>query len=397
VNGPRPYLRGKTVAAAAAATAALLLAAGILFPSCAPGRLVLPPGGAGDGWRMYGGGPERANLSFDPVTPPLAREWEYDAGSGFGPASVAVAESTVFVGTLTGEVRSVDLATGRETGSYDFGTSIFGTPLVLGSRIIVGLSGDVENLVCYNLRTGAVEWKVRTPDIESSLLFAGGRVIAAGVDGSVAAYDTAKGEQRWTFTLPPSPGRPGIRSSPSSDGERVLFGTDGGEVVALDLATGALAWRVSTGGAVFAPVAISGGMAFACSTDGTIRAIDIAAGETRWTFAAGSALYGGCAVAPDMVVAGTSAGEVVSLRPSDGSVIWRASAGGAVGSTPLICGAFVFVGDLQKTFHALDARTGADAWSEKLDGRVRAAPVAAHGRVVVLAEDRSVIAFGPEP
>jgi len=336
-----PDRRGSTRGPAiydAAPLAALSLAVVLIFPACAPNKILMSTPRAGDAWRMYGGGPGRMNASSGAVVPPLSRAWEYDAGSGFGPASAAVAESTVFVGTLTGEVRALNLYTGRETGAYDFGAAMFGTPVVLGGRIVVGLSGEGENLVCYNLRTGSVEWEVETGDIESSLLYAGGRIVAAGLDGSVAAYDTAVGKELWRYELPEAPGRPGIRSAPASDGERIVFGTDGGDVLALELATGALSWKVAAVGAVFAAPSIVGGKAFVCSLDGKITAIDLVTGEILWTFTAGVPLYGGAAAGRGMIVAGTSGGEVISLRESDGSVLWRTRTAGGVGSAPLVCG-----------------------------------------------------------
>ncbi len=381
-------------AAAPAIVLALSLApAAMLISGCAPNTLLLPAPRTGDAWRMYGGGAGRTNASPARLSVPLARDWAYDAGSGFGPASVAVSDSTVFAGTLTGEVRAIDLSTGRETGSYDFGAAMFGTPVVSGARMFVGLSGEAENLVCYNLRTGKTEWTARTADIESSLLSSGGRIIAAGIDGSLSAFDTATGKEAWTYALPETRGRPGIRSSPSGDGKRVFAGTDAGEVIALDLGTGELLWKSAAGGAVFAPTSAGEDRVFACALDGTVSAFDAATGRGVWTFDAGAPLYGGAAIAPGMVVVGTSGGELICLSDADGTLLWRSRTVGGIGSAPLVCGAAAYVGDLQERLYAFDLATGAELWREEVGGRVRATPVAADGWLVVLAEDRKVIGF----
>ncbi len=390
---PGPARSAASIAALAALAAALLPAAALLS-GCAANKLLLTSPRPGDAWGMYGGGAGRTNASSSSLTAPLAPRWEYDAGSGFGPASVAVAESTVFAGTLTGEVRAIDIRTGRETGSYDFGSAIFGTPVVSGARMYAGLSGDGDNLVCFNLRSGRTEWTARTADIESSLLASGGRIIAAGIDGSVSAFDTASGKEAWTYSLPESRGRPGIRSSPSGDGMRVFAGTDAGEVIALDVVTGTLLWRSPAGGPVFAPTSTGEGMVFACALDGTISAFDAATGKSVWTFEAGAPLYSGAAIARGMVVAGTSGGELLCLSGADGALLWRSRTVGGVGSAPLICGGMAYVGDLQERLYAFELSTGDEAWRADVGGRVRATPVAADGWLVVLAEDRRVLGFG---
>ncbi len=371
--------------------------AALLLSSCSTDKLRLGTPRSGDSWRMFGGGPQRANLATVPVVPPLVRAWEYDAGSGFGPASVSVMEGTLFVGTLKGDLRAIDLATGKETGSVEFDGPVFGTPLLLGSRIVVGLSGAGKNLVCRNLRTGAEDWSVETGDIESSPLSVGGMIIAATLDGVVAAYDTTLGKELWAYVLQPSPGRHGIRSSPSSDGAVVVVGTDGGDIIALDLATGRQRWKAAARGAIFAPTSIGGDRVFACSLDGNVYAIDIGTGAVIWTFDTGFPLYGGAAVGREMIVAGTSGGGLVALSRSDGSILWRARTDAGVGSAPAIVGAFVYVGDLERNLYAIDAATGAEVWREKLDSRVRTTPVSADGWLVVLAEDRSVICFTQAP
>lgn len=342
---------------------------------------------------MFGGGQGRANRAATALAPPLARAWEYDAGAGFGSASAAAAESLVFVATLQGEVRAVGIADGREAGGKDFGEAIFGTPLLFEGRMAVGLSGDDETLVCYNLRTGATDWAVEAGDIESSPLLAGGKIVASFLDGSVAAFDPARGVELWRYALPRTPGRPGIRSSPSSDGERVFTGTDGGDLVALSLADGGHLWTADAGGPVFAAAPADGGRVYVSTLMGALRAFDAATGAAIWTFEAGAPLYGAAAVAPEAVVVGSSAGDLVSLHPATGSLLWRTKIAGGIGSAPLVSGGFVYAGDLAGRIAAYDLADGTEVWTEDVGGRVRATPVVAEGRLIVLAEDRSVVCF----
>jgi len=59
-------------------------------------------------------------------------------------------------------------------------------------------------------------------------------------DGSVTAYDTATGEQRWRFyTNGP------VRLAPAAFGDRVCFGSDDGWLYCVEALTGKLLWKVS--------------------------------------------------------------------------------------------------------------------------------------------------------
>jgi outer membrane protein assembly factor BamB len=369
-------------------------AAAVALASCSTADAVRDGARGGDRWSMFGGGPGRSNSSTSGVAPPLVRLWEYDAGAGFGPASVAVADSTVYVGTLVGEVRAVDLVTGREIHSNDLGEAIFGTPLVAGPRIVLALSASEENLISYDAVKGEKAWAVETGDVESSPLSVGGMIVVALVDGAIAAYDTADGREIWIHHFPRSYRSPGIRSSPSSDGERIFAGNDAGEIAGLRASDGQLLWTAPAGGAVFGTVPAAEGRVIASTLAGTIRAFDAATGKPLWTFEAGAPIYGAAAVSGGAVVAGTSAGDLVALRPADGSLIWRSKCAGGVGAAPLISGGLAYAGDLGGQLAAFDIATGAKIWNEQIGGRIRATPVAADGRLIVLTEDAKVICFG---
>ncbi|HRR81316.1 MAG TPA: PQQ-binding-like beta-propeller repeat protein [Planctomycetota bacterium] len=63
--------------------------------------------------------------------------------------------------------------------------------------------------------------------------------LASANHGTLAAYDTETGEQRWSF-LANGP----VRLAPVAWGGRVCFGSDDGWLYCLDAATGALRWKV---------------------------------------------------------------------------------------------------------------------------------------------------------
>src|SRR5207247_1418806 len=73
----------------------------------------------------------------------------------------------------------------------------------------------------------------------------------------------------------------GIHTRPVVLLGKLLVGTDAGELVALDPGTGALAWRVATGGPVLAEPVLAGERIVLGSGDGRLRAL-AASGERAW-------------------------------------------------------------------------------------------------------------------
>src|SRR5262249_61075490 len=88
---------------------------------------------------------------------------------------VAVLDNTVFVGTLDGYLFALDARAGIErwsvhVGENPVGHSITAAPLVVGNKVIVGISGG-----------------------------------EAGIRGFPDAYDAQTGKQRWPSSTVPSP------------------------------------------------------------------------------------------------------------------------------------------------------------------------------------------------
>src|SRR6185295_4412939 len=97
---------------------------------------------------------------------------------------VAILDNTVYVGTLDGYLVALDAKAGIQrwavhVGENPTGHSITAAPLIVGDKVIVGISGG-----------------------------------EAGIRGFLDAYDAKTGAQVWRFWTVPSPGEPGSDSWP---------------------------------------------------------------------------------------------------------------------------------------------------------------------------------------
>jgi outer membrane protein assembly factor BamB len=349
-----------------------------------------------DDWQMYGGGENRSNVAQNKIQPPLTKLWEYNAGGGFSGYSVAIVDSTLFIGTLIGEVHLINLATGEKLGTTDFGTAIIGTPIPDEDVLYVPLAHDEMSIVAYNVRSGKNEWQQKMGDIETSPLLRDGKLFVTTLGGKLVCLNKTNGENVWTFTVPATGHSSMIHSSPASDGHAVFFGADNGSLYAVDINDGKLLWQTKTGGAVIASPSVIGGKVFFGSLDQTFYACDANTGTPVWKRALDASVVTAQAIDQQHVFVGTTGGSFYCMNKDDGTIVWKYTAKSVFNAAPIVTGDVVYAGCTDRTLYAFQANTGEVLWKLETEGRIKTMPVAWKEYLVVLTEDDVVMAFRPE-
>jgi hypothetical protein len=208
------------------------------------------------------------------------------------------------------------------------------------------------------------------------------------------ALDIADGVERWRFsvgegasyTLGPSAAvRDGTVyfASASAESEQGLF--------ALDAATGNEIWRfepVKPG--LFTPAVVDDTL-YIGGEGGDVYAIDTASGEQRWKAVVSSA-WSAPAVADDAVFVQTMADTLACLDRETGEVRWEV-ANPASWCAPVVAGDTVYVGAdglwFEMGLYAFDRATGEQRWHMRTDGII--APVAISGNVLLVATDGGAV------
>lgn len=186
---------------------------------------------------------------------------------------------------------------------------------------------------------------------------------------------------RWKF---PTGNR--IVASPVIDGQVIYFGSDDGNIYAVDSETGRQIWKTKTRGPVSATPAIANGMLYVGSYDGNFYALDLKAGELKWKFATGGerrfeakGLHGmqpknqtiadpfdiflsSPAVVGNSVYFGSGDGNVYCLDAKNGALTWKFKTGDVVHASPAFADNTVFVGSWDSYFYAIDANSGKEKW-----------------------------------
>jgi len=207
------------------------------------------------------------------------------------------------------------------------------------------------------------------------LAVSGGRVYAATGYGELLAIDVQSSSIVWRLKLDAP-----ARSAPAVGGGKVVVTAQSGVVQAFDAVTGAAAWHASTdtsGAALLgaSSAAISGTTVVVTGSTGEIQALDLATGAVKWqasitgnsTISAISGLRDASAspvIHGDTVYATGIGGALVALDIKTGDLRWKQSIGSA--ETPIVSGGAIFLVDLENRMIAVDLKSGKVIWSQML-------------------------------
>ncbi len=303
--------------------------------------------------RVYLGLLGKQVLALDPDTG--RTRWEYEGGSPF-PGTVTVKDGILYASSRGGDVHALDAESGSLLWKVDAGGPVVAPVAVHGGKMFAASTAGV--LYIRNSGTGDKRARIRTGSaLVTPPVVAGDRVYLLS-EGDLLAFDATVRELPgrypaeliwaqlwiWHFPLPPPPEHSGLQWRVSPDEEMGAFvhppavteealylGTEEGEVVALDPASGGLLWRMSpaselrrvdgnlwwrmpTGGPVAAPPLVVGDTLVVAHEDGSIRAIDRFSREEAWALSLGSPVVAPLSYAAGAIYAHTQDGALHVIR-----------------------------------------------------------------------------------
>ncbi len=376
----------------------------------------------------------------------LSEVWRHDGVDGVT-STPAVFLDSVYFGGWDGTLRSVDTATGalrwstQLTSGSGAGVMVDASPTVHGDQVFVG---DGEGgFHALDRTTGAVNWSVQLDSHPQTRIFGSpvvvdGRIIVGVASyelaipkpdytfrGAVVALDPASGAELWRTYMTDDDAESGagvsVWSTAAVDTSRqmIFIGTGNtyeepaapmsDALVALDYTTGDIVWlRQFTEGDVYTifgtppqgPDADIGAAPNLFSIDGqavvgvgdkagVYAALDRDTGETVWArqLTAGSHLGGVMMTAAFDATAGTdgviyvssnvmadaydytnpaNTSQTFALDASDGSIIWEVTIPASSFGALTLANGVLFQPTTPGTLYALDTADGSELWSEDL-------------------------------
>ncbi|NOU20199.1 MAG: outer membrane protein assembly factor BamB [Methyloglobulus sp.] len=158
-----------------------------------------------------------------------------------------------------------------------------------------------------------------------------GRIFAADRDGLVQARDLTTGKLAWEVEIEDEneaevhfSGGPGLGLT------TVILGSSNGEVIALNIDSGAVLWKTPVASEVMSVPVVANGIAIIRTTDGSVIALNEKTGQKVWSYEHNVPALtvrgtGAPLIIEDTIIEGYDNGKLMALRLEDGKYVWESS------------------------------------------------------------------------
>ena len=219
------------------------------------------------------------------------RTWAHTGAGDTIYAAPAVDGGMVFValGGPDGGAYALSATTGAILWQTSHVLGFDGRPVVADGAVYFPAQTP-GTLVALDEQTGAMRWQQGSSATSSTPVVSGGMVYTAGADEIVRAYHTQDGTPSWTFQTGGSAGNALIATGAALtvDSGTLYVGSQGGDLYALNPASGKVIWSVATGGPIDNSPAVADGAVFVNTENGQILAYRASDGAPAWDFSGGS-------------------------------------------------------------------------------------------------------------
>jgi outer membrane protein assembly factor BamB len=304
-------------------------------------------------WPLYGATEGRTQAPTQiRLRPPFRLVWS--RGLGRLIEFPAVVDSGVaYIGNAGSTVRAISM----RDGHFDWVHSTPGSPRMASSPAVDGneivyhtMSGVVYVLDRDN---GRLEWSWNAGSaIESSPIVVDGIDYFGDAAGEMYALDLRTHQLKWRKDLGAK-----ITSSAAISGGRLFIGDYDGRLWALSPESGATRWVGQVNGKIYGTPAVAGGRVFAPSVAYSLWAFSTS-GRRLWHVSTGSYVYSSPAVADGVVCFGAYNGLFYGVSAASGRTLWRVPTGGAISGAAVIVDGVAYVGSFAGRILGVNLHTG---------------------------------------
>lgn len=335
--------------------------------------------------------------------------WDESPGEGSGELHsrlrLAAEADMVVTADVEGGVYALNPKTGRKLWRTDTDARLIAGPTLAGSLVLLGTL-DAE-VIALKREDGTQAWRARvSSEVLAPPVREGGVVVARCGDGKLFGLSADTGVRLWSFDRAQPQLTLRGQSAPMIQDETVYAGLDNGRMVALRLETGETVWEQIVAAPegrndldrivdIDADPLVFGDGVYAVSFGGELAAVGLTEGRVAWRRPVKS--YSGVALLGALLAVTDEEGVVWALDAQTGAAAWKQE-----GlkyrklSPPATADGYFVVGDFEGYLHWLSPQDGRIvARVRAVDDAVAAAPVLHDGLLYVLDAAGGVAAVEP--
>lgn len=350
----------------------------MLLAACGrPSRPAPIEPGPGD-WHTVLGGADRAGYA-DELAPEdnVGVTWRIRTGRGLL-APLIVRQGVLLAATSDAQITALATEDGAHYWTRGFEGTIRGGVVAAGGRVFVTTERRSGKAYALELRDGETIWERTVGSSPFTPLLNGDTVVIATEGGNVFALDAATGGELWQTPLPGAAETTVV----SHDGS-LLVATATDTLFRLDRSTGRISARHPLPASVSAPPALKENTLVLPLYNGQLMALELPQLDIVWSDSLGAPILAAPAVSPDGSVYALTADATVWRVPdgSDRAEEVVALGGAARGSLMLVRDRII-VGRLDGTLFLL-RMDGSVIWTKELDESIVAPATVTGGAVYV--------------
>jgi len=304
-------------------------------------------------WPLYGATEARTEAPTQiRLRPPFRQVWSRALGNLIEFPAV-VDDGFAYIGNAGATIHAISMRSGKFAWVHDTPGSprMASSPAVDGDEIVYHtMSGWVYVLDRAN---GRVLWSWNAGSaIESSPIVVNGIDYFGDAGGKMYALDLRTRRLKWSRYL----GAKITSSAAIADG-RLFIGDYAARLWALSPTTGSTRWIGQVNGKIYGTPAVSHGRVFVPSVADSLTAFTTS-GRYLWRVTAGYYVYSSPAVADGVVCFGSYDGWFYGVSSATGRIRWRVPTGGPISGAAVIVDGVAYVGSLSHRIIGVDVRTG---------------------------------------
>ena len=197
----------------------------------------------------------------------------------------------IFLGSENGKVFALDAETGKLDWQANIKGEVLSTPAIESGVLVVNTSSGV--MKAFNASNGEELWKIDqdTPALTlrgiSSPSISSGGVFIGTPDGNLSVYILENGQQGWSAVVGEPSGSTeferviDVDSSPVVFGDKIYSISSRGNLVAVELRTGQIAWKRKYSS--YTDLLVTASTIYLTDIKGHIFAVDRLSGTEKWS------------------------------------------------------------------------------------------------------------------